>query len=77
VQYSAPPAPEPHSPEPPHKPEDKPQHRAAQAPKPQANKPAERTPDAGQLPAFLLRPVPLPKTEKPAAAPRKKVPVTA
>jgi superfamily II DNA/RNA helicase len=83
VQFAASPAPEPQAaPEPhrkpePHKHEQKPQ-RTARAHKPQASKPvAERQPDAAQLPAFLLRPVPLPKTEKPAATPRKKVPVTA
>ncbi len=43
------------------------------APKPQA----ERTSDAHQLPAFLLRPVPLPKAETPVPAARKKAPVTA
>jgi superfamily II DNA/RNA helicase len=54
------------------------QHRQRTAPKPQASaEQPERKPDAQQLPAFLLRPVPLPKTEKPAAAPRRKVPVTA
>jgi hypothetical protein len=48
------------------------------APKQSAPKPqAERTSDAHQLPAFLLRPVPLPKAEKAASAPRKKAPVTA
>jgi hypothetical protein len=50
----------------------------ASAPKQSAPKAqGERTSDAHQLPAFLLRPVPLPKAEKPAAAPRKKAPVTA
>ncbi len=55
------------------------QNRAPHAPKVQAQpqKPADRTPDAHQLPAFLLRPVPLPKSDKTAPAVRKKVPVTA
>ncbi|MBV8800704.1 MAG: DEAD/DEAH box helicase [Alphaproteobacteria bacterium] len=58
-----------------YKPERK-QHTHHGAPKAQSSKAAEREPDALQLPAFLLRPVPLPK-EKPATAPRKKVPVSA
>ena len=55
------------------------QNRAPHAPnvQPQPQKPADRTPDAHQLPAFLLRPVPLPKSDKTAPAVRKKVPVTA
>jgi hypothetical protein len=82
VQFASTPAPAPQqpqaAPEQPRKTEHKPQnaraqHRPAPAPKPQA----EHQSDAQQLPAFLLRPVPLPKSEKPAAPPRKKVPVTA
>jgi superfamily II DNA/RNA helicase len=75
-------APQPQKPQPaaePHrKPEQKPQQqpRAQHTPKPQT-KPDERKPDALQLPAFLLRPVPLPKSDKPAAPVRKKVPITA
>jgi superfamily II DNA/RNA helicase len=62
----------------PHRPEQKPhrQQHTSQS-KPKANVAEEGQPDALQLPAFLLRPVPLPKTEKPAASLRKKVPVTA
>jgi hypothetical protein len=78
VQYAASPAPQQQQPAPeqPRNPEHKPQSTRAQhraAPKPQT----EHQSDAQQLPAFLLRPVPLPKTEKPVATPRKKVPVTA
>jgi len=80
VQFAATPTPQQQhaAPEQPRKTEHKPQnaraqHRAAPPPKPDA----EHQSDAQQLPAFLLRPVPLPKSEKPAAAPRKKVPVTA
>jgi len=52
------------------------QAKQTQPKPPQA--PAEKKPDAHQLPPFLLRPIPLPK-EKPAAAatPRKKVKATA
>jgi superfamily II DNA/RNA helicase len=57
-----------------HKPQQQP--RAQHTPKPQA-KAEERKPDALQLPAFLLRPVPLPKSDKPAAPVRKKLPITA
>jgi superfamily II DNA/RNA helicase len=49
------------------------QHAKPQQPKAES----PRKSDADQLPAFLLRPVPLPKTEKPAPATRKKTPVTA
>jgi superfamily II DNA/RNA helicase len=69
-----------HAPEPHPKAEHKPRPQkpsASHAPKPQQSKPADRTPDAHQLPAFLLRPVPLPKSDKPTSAVRKKVPVTA
>src|SRR4051794_40877412 len=66
------------APEPHRQPEQKQQQqpRAQHTPKPQA-KAEERKPDAMQLPAFLLRPVPLPKSDKPAAPVRKKVPITA
>ncbi|MFL6689822.1 MAG: DEAD/DEAH box helicase [Alphaproteobacteria bacterium] len=66
------------APEPHRQPEQKPQQqpRAQHTPKRQA-KAEERKPDAMQLPAFLLRPVPLPKSDKPAAPVRKKVPITA
>jgi superfamily II DNA/RNA helicase len=79
VQHAAP---QPHAPDTHRAAEHKPQHQqkqASHAPKAQAQsqKPADRTPDAHQLPAFLLRPVPLPKSDKPAPAVRKKVPVTA
>jgi len=53
------------------------QQQASHAAKTQPQRPADRTPDAHQLPAFLLRPVPLPKSDKPAPAVRKKVPITA
>ena len=43
--------------------------RAPQAPKPQ--QPRAATPDADSLPAFLLRPVNLPKAEKPAPRAKK------
>jgi superfamily II DNA/RNA helicase len=78
--------PQPHAAEPHRKAEHKPQHQHAptqhrqhvsHAQKTHAPTPADRTADAHQLPAFLLRPVPLPKTDKPAPAARKKVPVTA
>jgi superfamily II DNA/RNA helicase len=59
-----------------HKADRKPQPQQHAAPKAEA-KAAERKPDALQLPAFLLRPVPLPKSDKPAPAVRKKVSVTA
>ena len=79
VQHATPqqqPAPEHHH-KAEHKPQPQQQPRAAKAPQ---AKQAERKPDALQLPAFLLRPVPMPKTEpkteKPVAA-RKPTPVTA
>ncbi|HSC19730.1 MAG TPA: DEAD/DEAH box helicase [Rhizomicrobium sp.] len=84
VQHAAP---QPHQAQPqhaeshhpqPHRHEQKPrQQQHASHPKPKAHAAEERQPDALQLPAFLLRPVPLPKSEKPAASLRKKVPVTA
>jgi superfamily II DNA/RNA helicase len=46
-----------------------PQPRPAQAPKPQ--QPRASTPDADSLPAFLLRPINLPKAEKPAPKAKK------
>jgi hypothetical protein len=70
--------PQQHAPEPHRKAEHKPQQQqASHAAKVQPQKAADRTPDAHQLPAFLLRPVPLPKSDKPAPAVRKKVPITA
>jgi superfamily II DNA/RNA helicase len=68
------PAPEPHR-----KAEHKaqPHQHTSHVAKAQPQKAADRTPDAHQLPAFLLRPVPLPKSDKPAPAVRKKVPITA
>jgi superfamily II DNA/RNA helicase len=61
-----------------------PEQRSTHAPitttsqaKPKSTKPqAEPTVDSHQLPAFLLRPVPVPKSEKPPSASRKKTPVT-
>jgi superfamily II DNA/RNA helicase len=79
AQHAAPQSQKPqHAPEPHRQPGQKQQQqpRAQHAPKPQA-KAEERKPDALQLPAFLLRPVPLPKSDKPAAPVRKKVPITA
>jgi superfamily II DNA/RNA helicase len=79
VQHNAP-QPQHSVAEPQHKPEHKspPQQRNAPHPKPQPQSAAEHKPDALQLPAFLLRPVPLPpKSEKPVSPSRKKVPVTA
>ncbi|HEX3945851.1 MAG TPA: DEAD/DEAH box helicase [Rhizomicrobium sp.] len=80
VQHAAS-QPQQHAPEPHRKSEQKQQQQQQQqtshVTKAQPQRPADRTPDAHQLPAFLLRPVPLPKSDKPAPAVRKKVPITA
>jgi superfamily II DNA/RNA helicase len=82
MQAPEPPAPEPRAME--HKPVSHEPRRAhapitttSQAKPKSAKAEPEQTADSHQLPAFLLRPVPLPKAEKPAAAPCKKAPVTA